>query len=686
MMRVAICVLIALLMAVEPSAALPHVASPGEALIQQAGNADSDADRLALLKQLRDLRELDPDLAADADRLIAFVEKWVEGKNLHFYSSEISKRRDIDFGIAESSPLHPLTYLYRGRAVLTLVLQSGNLWSYPDRRQEWFAIARGFFEKAHQAFPENRIARMYLGEGIPWTRQWEAVPSAPPWAVQQRIGLEGIADIVHWWLDNRQQPSGAFGGGWGDDCEMWRWWVPVLVGFDDQKIRQGQTRFSEALLNQPHMAGGYMTGMTDVEHSAEDSTDAILPLMHLDPESVDTPASVPSPSMRALRLAELMETLWTGRNQRGFLQFKSTYFNVNRVHEDPQRACDTPYHVRAVQPVFLLWLRTGDAKLGALLADWMDTWVDAAARSENGKPAGILPAAIHWPEGSIGGLSPDWWDPRNHSEPTLYQWPSAMSGLTDALLLTYHLTRDEKYLEPIRSMANIALKHAGKPADKNAAPGSEAWCAGRMGFLRGTLSKYRLLTGDESFDRLLRGDGAPVLHLRLTGDRGPLEAALTDAATAFSYNFERYTSEVRYTDRVLRFPAVFQGDVRLAEPKFPVRSPDPGLLYSTVTGDPAGLGTFPLNAVRWLTPPREIAALVTDTGRDRFAAELFHFGQTPRPMGAELYLLEPGQYQVKLSAGEDTLHEAKLIVSAPRTQVTFELPPRKTCRLTLTRD
>ena len=27
---------------------------------------------------------------------------------------------------------------------------------------------------------------------------------------------------------------------------------------------------------------------------------------------------------------------------------------------------------------------------------------------ENGKPAGVLPAAIHWPEGTIGGLSPDW--------------------------------------------------------------------------------------------------------------------------------------------------------------------------------------------------------------------------------------------------------------------------------------
>ncbi len=657
-------------------AASAQVGSPAEELIRRAGNSDSDAQRLTLLKQLRALDELSPAMAADADKLIAFVDRWVEGKNLHFYSREVSKKQDVDIGIDASSPLYPLTWLYRGRAVLTLVLQNGNLWSYPERRREWFGIARRFFEKAHEAFPENRVARMYLGEGIPWTRDWEPVATAPDWAARQRIGLEGLADIIQWWLDHRQQATGEFGGGWGDDCEMWRWWAPVLVGFEDPAIRRGQARFSEALLSQPHMAGGYMSGMTDVEHSAEDSTDAILPMMHLEPDN-------PVWQRRALRLAELMASLWTGRNERGFVQFKSTYFTVDRVHEDPRKACDTPYHVRAVLPAMLYWLRSGDARVGRVMADWMSTWVDAAERSENGKPAGVLPAALHWPEGTIGGLSPAWWDPQNHGEPTLYQWPSAMGGLTDALLLTYHLTGDEKYLAPIRSMARIAMRDAKEPADQKAPPGSEAWCAARLGFLRGTLSKYRLLTGDDSFDRFLGGKKSPVLHFRLTGNRGPLVAALGDAATAFSYNFERYTSEVRYTDRVLRFPAVFQGEVRLAEPKFPVCTPDPELLYSTVTGDPGGSGSFPLNAVRWQTPPREIAALVTHSDPRRFEAELFHFGRAPRSMGAELYLLKPGQYRLTLSCGAGRLEESTATFSGPRTQVKFTLPSRQLCRLTL---
>ena len=35
----------------------------------------------------------------------------------------------------------------------------------------------------------------------------------------------------------------------------------------------------------------------------------------------------------------------------------------------------------------------------------MDTWVDAAERAERGKPAGIIPSAIHWPDGQAGGAT-----------------------------------------------------------------------------------------------------------------------------------------------------------------------------------------------------------------------------------------------------------------------------------------
>lgn len=47
-------------------------------------------------------------------------------------------------------------------------------------------------------------------------------------------------------------------------------------------------------------------------------------MMHLRPDD-------PVWKERALRLAELTGDRWTGRNERGFLQFKSIYFSVDKV-------------------------------------------------------------------------------------------------------------------------------------------------------------------------------------------------------------------------------------------------------------------------------------------------------------------------------------------------------------------
>ncbi len=656
-----------------------------QAVIQQAGNADNDKLRLDYLRKLQKQPGLDESLKEDLAKLITQIDRWLHEERLNYFGREVSREKDFDFQIPESSQLYPLTWLYRGRMVIWYTMESGGVWSIAQRRREFFDIARAFFEKAARAFPENKVVRMYLGHPTGPYKHYEAVSGAPEWAVYQREGLERLVDIIEWWIDNRMQENGEYGGGWGDDCEMWRWWAPVLIGFDSPKITRAQARFSAALMAQPHMKLGYTTRMTDVEHTAEDSADVITPMMHLDPDNDLW-------RKRALRLAELMEVLWTGRNERGFLQFKSTYFTVNKVDTNPKRACDTVYHPRAVQPTLLYWQRTGDVNLTRLFAAWMDTWVDAAARTERGKPAGILPTAIHWPDGRVGGLGADWWDPRNHGEYTLYLYPSAMSLMTHTLLLTHHITGKAKYLEPIRSMANTRLKYLRAPPKKQPAPGTEAWCASKLGSISSVIAKYRFLTGNTEFDELIAKERSPYVRFRLHGDLGSLVSALRNNAEALRVNFEGYTSEVRYTDRVLRFPALFGKNGILSEPVVTIHTPNPSLLYSTVTGDPGSAGYFPLNAVRWLTPPRNIAALVTESGSNQFTAELFHFGEEKRSMSAEFYLLNPGKYTLTIASknggGQKLLATDEFVVegrspwdSLRRTRVFFELPPRKPCVL-----
>lgn len=646
--------------------------------IAKAGNAFTDEERLDVLEELRQRGDLGEALTADLDKLIEEVSKYLTNPRLDYFGGRVLKDGRYDFGIAPESPLYPITVIYQARMLLWVTVEYGGYWSHPDRRREQLDKVRALCEEAQGYFPENKLIAMYLGSPVPPRIQYPVDDGAPAWANMQREGIERLADIIVWWVDNRMQENGEYGGGWGDDCEMWRSWAPVLIGFDDPKITAAQARFSRALLSQDHMQSGYTSRMSDVEHTGEDSSDAMTPMMHLEPDNAEW-------SERALRLADLMENLWTGVNEQGFLQFKSTYFTGDRVDEDPRKACDTVYHPKAMQPTLLYWQRTSDARLGNLFTRWMDTWVDATAREERGKPRGIIPVAIHWPEGYIGGHGEEWWDPKNHTDDPLYVWPSAMPMMTHSLLLTYHMTGDEKYLAPLLSMAKARLDYLKNPPEGQPSPGSTAWCGARLGMMAAVGAKFRLLTDRADFDELLREDASPYVAYRLGLDdrNGKLVKALGNTAAALRFNFEGYTSEVRYTDRVFRFPALFQANGMYPEAKPEIAQPDTQLLYSTVTGDPGDVGFFPMNRVRWMTPPRAFAALVTDAGNTRFSAEVYHFGEEPRALEAELYLLDKGDYVIRIEVDRAPVSESRFTVAGPRTRVQIELPPKQLCAITV---
>jgi hypothetical protein len=200
------------------------------------------------------------------------------------------------------------------------------------------------------------------------------------------------------------------------------------------------------------------------------------------------------------------------------------------------------------------------------------------------------------------------------------------------------------------------------------------------GFLTDTLAKYRLLSGDKRYDALLAANAPGYVKYRLNGDVNALTRGLAQNAEAFRSNWAAYTSEMRWTDRVMNFTSNFLR--YLPEPAPP--SPAPQLLYSTTTGDPGTPLVFPLNAVRWRTPPREIAALVTDSGPTSFAAELFHFGPQPRPLIAEFLILRPGEYELTVepvAAGATPSQRQTFQVQSPRTGVKIELPSRQLTRV-----
>jgi hypothetical protein len=662
-------------------------------LIARAGSTEDEAERLRLLRELEARPDLAPTLRADLSRLLPVVEEWADGKAraesdasraaengylCRFISKKVRPASEGSVVPPEpfaGSPLRPLWSLYRGRMLLWRVIQSGPLLRVKETRDRYYGEARSLLEETRAAFPENRVVRMYLGEPIPWPRQIPADDRAPEWANLQREGLEKLADVIRWWVEERQLADGQFGGGWGDDVEMWRWWTPVLIAFEDPLANAAQERLSNGMFRQPHMREGFTARVTDVEHSNEDTTDTILPMMHLHPDD-------PVWQQRALRLAHLMRDRWTGRNEHGFLQFKFIYFSVDKVDATAPRAFDTVYHPSVIQPALLYWQRTGDPELTALFGEWLKFWIDAAARAGNGKPAGVLPSAVRWPDGAIAKPGESWWEPFSpgHND-ALYNWPGAMRLMTSTLLLANHMTHDERYLEPIHSMAALRLKHPKAPKSD---PGSEAWCAAKMGrVLADALAKRRLLTGDTRYDALLGEDASGYARYRLDGDLKPLVKALRSNAEAFRSNWEGYTSEMRWTDRVISFTKNYLDYLPAPAPP----APAPEILYCSASGDSGNPLVFPMNAVRWLTPPRDIAALVTASGRASFAAELYHFGPQARELGAEFYLLAPGEYDLTLSgAGGDAAHPLQcgvVRVTGLRAKASFSLPSRRLCTLTL---
>jgi len=543
--------------------------------------------------------------------------------------------------------LEAIRALYRGRMLVWTAVENGLATDL------YFAEGIEQLTLAAEAFPDNRIPRMYLGEPIP--NPVADDPDAPSWASDQRVALTALSDQAAWWIAHRQAPDGQFGGGWGDDVEMWRNWTPILLSFEDPELVAAWELLADNLWELPRMEDGYSDVFTDVEHSAEDSGDTVTSMLRIRPDD-------PIWAARADLLLTLFETVWTAENDRGMRQFQSTWFDGTRVDDDPSHACDTTYHARAVQPALL---RFEDPT--SPLADWLRTWTDAAARDERGKASGILPSSMHWPSGDVGGPDEDWWDPGCHFNPAPYAYPRFAGPMVSSLLLAAEVSGDPVFVETVDAMVTLREDWRAKPLGDDVI-GSEAWAAAEMNFLADGLASHRARTGDRRWDTTIAADGDAWQRLAVGGDRADVEAALSASAEAFRWDWPAYTSEVRFTDRVLKLHSKFINETADRP------TPKTSILYQTTSGDAADSSYGPVPAVRWRTHPRDIAALVTVASPTTLIAELYNFEATDRDMGAHLYRIRNGNWSLSCD-GE------VLLGSVVDSESAFTLPPGQLCVL-----
>jgi hypothetical protein len=652
-------------------------------LIKRIGNTNDEKERVLLLEQSlqHEITEEEKDIVEKvlniADRWVNAFEKYAkpgtegnesEGYLCGFIVSHGRIDRKYFPEIPEDHFLYPLIAFYRARMMIAQLIQSGGIINVPDVRERYLKESERLMRIVATAFPSNELAKNYLGTYQPWG---EIVPynsAAPAWANYQRMVLEKLTWLVHWWVDNRQISDGQFGGGWGDDVEMWRSWVPVLFAFDDEKTKKSKEKLFEGLFKLSRMQKGYTTIMNDVEHTAEEYSDPLFCMLNIQPEN-------PVWEQRTLKVMDYIEDLWTGINERGQLQFKSTWFNVERVHPDDKRACDTPYHTRLVEPLMLLWLRTGNKRVENFLVPWLKTWVDATFVSEHGKPEGIIPAAIHWPDGRPAGLGENWWQPENHTEPTLYYFPTRQNMMYESFLLAYHITKDEYFLRPIRFVSEKRLQGTGDGRPDDYQQGSLEWS---LSVLKNTiprhLIKYRLITGDESFDEIIKKDANGYERYILDPDLQKLTSEMNEQRRSFSLPKEFYTTEVRWTDRLFSSVRFFNFILKDPLPGF-----NSGFLFSCLTGNIGNHQVLPVFGVKWLTDPADIAILTEVNSATKVQAQMFHFGNHTRRMKVRFLNLQNGNYRWRLTGK----NMGRINIGPNNREMEFSIPPQKLSTLVI---
>ena len=346
---------------------------------------------------------------------------------------------------------------------------------------------------------------------------------------------------------------------------------------------------------------------------------------------------------------------------------------MEQVHPDVSRACDTPYHTRLVQPLMLLWLRTGNKRVEDFMIRWLKTWVEATFTGEYGKPEGIIPAAIHWPDGKPGGFGKNWWQPENHTEPTLYYFPTQQPMMYECFLQAYHITKDEYFLKPIRFIFEERLQGTGDGDPGDYQTGSLEWS---LSILKSSipreLIKYRLITGDTSYDNIFKKDARGYERFIFDHDLQKLTSEIDEQRKSFTLPKEFYTSEVRWTDRLFASARYFNLICEEPVPGF-----DSGFLFSCLTGSVGNHQILPVFGVKWITDPTNISILTEVNSTSKFQAQLFHFGNDSRKIKVRFLNLQNGNYKWKLSGSKKHVIEIK----PDNREIEISVPSQKLCKL-----
>jgi hypothetical protein len=211
---------------------------------------------------------------------------------------------------------------------------------------------------------------------------------------------------------------------------------------------------------------GFLELLADAEHAAEWTGNTLGMAAQIDygnPQWIE----------RCMKTSQLMRDLWTDYDADGLRRFRANYFGAARIGTHPLHANDSWINYRAIRPAAaVIWYNQNPATAQVMI-ELADGWLAAAMSTDRGKPRGIIPRHMGFPNGLVGGhQSPTWYDPPPPEKGTIHR-PWVMQNykeyIQDLLMLAHELTGEPKYLEPLRLEYGLAERYGNVPTAKTAA-------------------------------------------------------------------------------------------------------------------------------------------------------------------------------------------------------------------------
>lgn len=562
----------------------------------------------------------------------------------------------LTFDGAEEHPLYSKALWYRARLLYWLWLEGAG-------PKEELAGKRDLADM-YKLFPDNEIVQMYNGVKLDQADQFDTVPNksgTPEWASVQWELTNRLKDIVDWWVNEQQDDNGEFGGKFGDDVEILRWWSPLILS-GDETTYLGWERLADGVWNSSKVKDGYAKNPSDVEHSSEFISDtAPLMVFYTDDEEYTN---------RLKYSSDYFQNLWTGYNENGDRFFKSAWFSSSEIETESPKNRDVSYNARATKAVRYYNWKTNDIDTKNALIEWADAWVDISKSTEKSKPFGIIPPSVEFPSGKINGDEPTWYLANMYWD--YFNW-SGSTAILDQLLYTWTFTANEKYLEPLMLHLELVKRFKGD-LDSNQNPfdkGSEGWAAYIIGNSSGfwnVVENWRLLTGNSGYDTLIKEHGSDFIKYRITGNDKYLIDAMKPYLETVRYNKPMLTSEVIHTDRVF-----------IKEP----RSREAGILQGMITGYGADESASPYIAVSWEKSSRDLTFLVTDSDSTKLNVHLYSFSEQEVETTMRIWQLKQGKYELeRLIDGKKESEMIEVIQRGERVEI--KVPSHELTKITIT--